>query len=151
MNRHELELNRRQYLAERGDIYAIPGQAEKGSGAAHDLARELTGTKVNKANVRGLESLAWSTESIADILDYIRIRVGRDNRKEGWGKKEIGIRLADKLEKLRKDAEKFYSNKKPEDGDAVRRLHLDLCREFIKHLTALYEYYQKAEVMDDES
>jgi hypothetical protein len=151
MRSPEFEMKRRRFIAERGDYYAIPVQSQTGSGAAKGFAEELTRTRVDKANIRGLESLAWSTDSVADILDYIRMRVGRDQRNTGWAQSRIGIKLADHLEALRQDTNKFFTESNPAQEDDRRRLHLDLCREFIKHLTTLYEFYKKPEAHDDES
>ncbi|MCI0692465.1 hypothetical protein L0337_10740 [candidate division KSB1 bacterium] len=157
MRSQEIEMKRRQFLAKKGDSFAIAegSQTEKsqtGSGAAQKLAKDLAiNTKVDKANIRGLESLAWSTDSVADILDYIRMRVGRDYRNTGWAQGQIGINLAEQLEALRNDANEFFTESNPAQEDDLRRLHLDLCREFIKHLTALYEFYKKPEAHDDES
>ncbi|MCK6622772.1 MAG: hypothetical protein HUU32_16920 [Calditrichaceae bacterium] len=143
-------MKRRQFLAQKGDFYAIDDSDKKGSGAARRFAEKLTHTRVDKANVRGLEALAWSTDSVADILDYIHMRVGRDNRNDGWAQNNIGHDLAKYLESLRKEAEEFFSKNPSDDPDDPRQLHLDLCREFIKHLTALYEFYKKPEVLEDE-
>lgn len=151
MKSHEFELKRRQFLAKQGDFYAIKDENLKGSGAAQNFAKELSDSRVDKANIRGLEALAWSTESVTDILDYIRMRVGRDQRNDSWAKKQVGVRLADRLESLREDADKFFKENSPKDlDDAPRQLHLDLCREFIKHLVALYEFYKKTEVLENE-
>ncbi len=157
MRSQEIEMKQRQFLAKKGDSFAIAegSQTEKsqtGSGAAQKLAEYLAlNTNVDKANIRGLESLAWSTDSVADILDYIRMRVGRDYRNNGWAHGLIGKKLAEQLEALREVANEFFAANPPEHEDAPRRLHLDLCREFIKHLTALYEFYKKPKEHDDES
>ena len=106
-------------------------------GKARELAEQMAGTQLKKSNVRGLESLAWSTDSVGDILDYIRIRTGRDTRNREWGAQNIGMTLANVLEDLRGEARDFT-----EATPAVRALsiHLDLCREFIKHLVAYFEF-----------
>ncbi|RMG33203.1 MAG: hypothetical protein D6732_12350 [Methanobacteriota archaeon] len=145
----ELELKRHLFVAQKADKYTLLDPQKGRRGKAYEFAKDLADAKVDKANIHGLESLAWSTESIADILDYIRVRVGRDNR---WTKNnDVGIRLANVLETdLRKDAEEFYASHTPEDEDAIRRLHLDLCREFISHLRSLYEFHKARRGKDDE-
>jgi hypothetical protein len=150
MRSPEFEMKRRRFIAERGDYYAIPVESQSGSGAANEFAEKLTHTRVDKANIRGLESLAWSTDSVADVLDYIRMRVGRDQRNTGWAQDQIGIKLAKHLEALHNETNEFFTASNPAQEDERRRLHLDLCREFIKHLTALYEFYKNPEARDDE-
>lgn len=134
-----LEMKRRKFLSEKGDLFVFAQASEPHSGAAEQFAKELAGTKLKKTTVRGLESLAWSTDSVADILDYIKMRAGRDRGQHEWASGGVGIRLANFLEGLKPHAKKFYEDNKTE-GD-VRELHLQLCREFIKHLTALYEFH----------
>ena len=147
----KLELQRRRFVAQKGDEYAIPDPKDDRRGLANEFARELATTKVDKANIHGLETLAWSTESIADILDYIRVRVGRDSNERSWAKGGVGVRLAKVLERdIRKDAETFYEDKTGYPLDAVRQLHLELCREFISHLRSLYEFYKAQRGKDDE-
>jgi hypothetical protein len=148
MRSPEFEMKRRRFIAERGDIMqfgSIPNRQRR-----RKFAEELTRTRVDKANIRGLESLAWSTDSVADVLDYIRMRVGRDQRNTGWAQGQIGIKLADHLEALRKDTNQFFTESNPAQEDDLRQLHLDLSREFIKHLMALYEFYKNPEAHDDE-
>ncbi len=137
-----LEMKRRHYVSKMGDLFAIPQKSEPESGVADRFAKELSGTKLKNNSVRGLESLAWSTDSIVDILDYIRIRAGRDRGRHEWANNGVGVRLADFLKGLDTHAEEFYKTDQPETGDDVRQLHLELCREFIKHLTALYEFHK---------
>ena len=147
----KLELQRRRFVAQKGDEYAIPDSKDDRRGLANQFAKELANTKVDKANIHGLETLAWSTESIADILDYIRVRVGRDSNKRSWAKGGVVVRLAKVLERdIRKDAEAFYKDKTVYHSDAIRQLHLELCREFISHLRSLYEFYKAQRGKDDE-
>lgn len=130
------EMERRRLVANLGDHYALPKSGAKGSGEAQRFAREFAQTRLTKSGLRGLESLAWSTDSVGDILDYIRMRVGRGT----WS---TGATLAAVLEELRNDkaVEAFFQSQ-PDKADETqhRLLHLDLCREFIKHLVAHFEF-----------
>ena len=146
---HQFQL--RLHFAKKGDFFALKTEGEIGSGKANEFAEKLSSTKVNRSNVRGLETLAWSTESVADILDYIRVRVGRDNKNREWGKNNIGIDLANYLEGLQKDAAKFCGQLNADNQDNIRQLHLEYCREFIKHLAALHEFHVKEKGLQDES
>ena len=133
----------RQFVAQMGDRFILPKELQQGDGetpfdsAARELAQKMAGTNIKKSTVRGLESLAWSTDSVGDILDYIRIRAGRDTKKEEWGARNIGAELAELLEKLQTEASQHLGEAPPEE---VQALHLALCREFIKHLVAFFEF-----------
>lgn len=138
------EMARRRLIANLGDYYALPQSGVKGSGEAQQFAREFAQTRLTKSGLRGLESLAWSTDSVGDILDYIRMRVGRGT----WS---TGASLAVVLEKLPNDktVEAFFqSHSDKADETQHRLLHLDLCREFIKHLVAHFEF-EKSGVKND--
>lgn len=143
----KIDMQRRQFLAKKGDDYALGASAEtKEGGPAQQFGRQLAAAGVEKASVRGLEALAWSTDSIADILDYIHLRTGRQH---GWGTDQLGINLVKTLEKLRSDADLFVARHQIAEADAGRQLHLDLCREFIKHLTAFYEFHKSKVVFNE--
>lgn len=130
-------LDRRRFVADQSDRYALKDSGEN-SGMAQEFARKLAATPLDKSGLRGLESLAWSTDSVGDIVDYIRVRVGRDNRGT-WSSGGVGQRLARTLEEdLQKDAKAFGTDQATATEN--RLLHLDLCREFIKHLVAHFEF-----------
>ncbi|MDZ7292237.1 MAG: hypothetical protein ONB42_20070 [candidate division KSB1 bacterium] len=144
-----LEMKRRQFLSQMGDLFAIVKESDSKSGAAERFAKALAGTKMQKTAIRGLESLAWSTDSVADILDYIKMRAGRDRGRQEWASEGVGPKLANLLRDLDSHAKQFYEKNKPETDDDVRQLHLQLCREFIKHLTALYEFHKSGVMAHD--
>lgn len=143
-----LEMKRRHYLSKMGDHFAIDKEPNTKSSAAERFAKELAGTKLQKTAVRGLESLAWSTDSIADLIDYLSMRVGRDRGRNEWANGGVGVKLSQLLKGLEAHAVKFYEANKPETEDDVRQLHLDLCREFIKHMTALFELHKSGVTAD---
>ncbi|MCA9742057.1 hypothetical protein KC734_10985 [candidate division KSB1 bacterium] len=141
----------RQFVANMGDRFvfmdAKPKQTDmdKFAGAVPRLAETMVRAELKKSNVRGLESIAWSTDSATDLLDYIRIRVGRNTVRAGnnvirkeWARNNIGIDLAQLLEDLRDQAIKHLGNSA--GANAIRELHLELCREFIKHLVGYFEF-----------
>lgn len=110
---------------------------------AKDYAGKLTGTRVDKTQVRGLESLADMTDKVSDITDWLRLRVGRDSKREGWAKEGIGRDLLSELEGLRNDAQTIVAKLSETlslDADTGRQIHLRLCREFLRHLAAHFEY-----------
>jgi hypothetical protein len=112
---------------------------------AQEYASRLTGTRLDKTQVRGLESLACTTDKVSDITDWLKLRVGRDSSWDRWAKEGIGRDLLAELEGLRKDAQKIVaalSRTYSLDADQERQVHLRLCREFLKHLAAHFEYLQ---------
>jgi hypothetical protein len=127
-------MDRRRLIANCSDAYALLKADGKNISKTQRLGKEFAATNLSKSGLRGLESLAWSTDSVADILDYIKIRVGRGTWSTGQG-------LADILEVLLDDKEvaEFFKQHQV-DETQKRQLHLDLCREFIKHLVAHFEF-----------
>ncbi len=110
---------------------------------AQDYAGQLIGTKLDKTQVRGLEVLASTTDKVSDITDWLKLRVGRDSKGEGWAKDGIGRDLVTVLENLRNDAKTIVAELSRTyivDPDLERQVHLRLCREFLRHLAAHFEY-----------
>ena len=103
-----------------------------------------------KAQIRNLENIANSAARVADILDFVKRQSGRQ---KPWLHDQFGPRLLDKLDKkLRAEAETIFSeiksmiaehkleaDAKLQDDDC-RRIHILLCREFMRHLSAHYLY-----------
>jgi hypothetical protein len=125
---------------------AIARKSDEYDRLAQECAARLIATRVDKTQVRGLETLARTTDRVSDITDWLKLRVGRDSRREGWAKEGIGRDLVTELEGLRSDARKIVNelrskgNAFASDPDLERQVHLRLCREFIKHLAAHFEY-----------
>jgi hypothetical protein len=116
---------------------------------ARQYADQLVGTKLDKTQIRGLETLASTTDKVSDITDWLKLRVGRDSKREGWAKEGIGRDLVNELEGLRNDARRIVDELRAGEGtafaylvdpDLERQVHLRLCREFLKHLAAHFEY-----------
>lgn len=110
---------------------------------AWEYAGRLTeAPKLDKTQVRGLEVLASTTDKVSDITDWLKLRVGRDSKCEGWAKEGVGRDLVMTLEGLRNDAQKIIAELRSyaTDPDLERQVHLRLCREFLKHLAAHFEY-----------
>lgn len=110
---------------------------------AQDYASRLTRTRLDKTQVRGLETLASTTDRVSDIIDWLKLRVGRDTGRDRWAKDNIGRDLVAELEGLRNDARRIVDNLSKTyslDADQERQVHLRLCREFLRHLAAHFEY-----------
>ncbi|MCR4407437.1 MAG: hypothetical protein NUW24_11035 [Anaerolineae bacterium] len=122
---------------------AIARKSDEYDGEAQRYADQLKGTKLDKTQVRGLETLASTTDKVSDITDWLKLRVGRDSERKGWAKEGIGRDLLTTLEGLRGDAGKIVAELPRDhatDPDLERQVHLRLCREFLKHLAAHFEY-----------
>jgi hypothetical protein len=115
-----------------------------------EIAREAFAGRSGKSQIRNLENIANSASRVADILDFVKRQSGRQ---KPWLHKQFGPLLLEKLDnRLRADAEKIFSDvrsattehqfgegEKLHDADQ-RRIHILLCREFIRHLSAHYLY-----------
>jgi len=119
---------------------AIARKSDEYDQSARQYAYQLVGTKLDKTQVRGLETLASTTDKVSDITDWLKLRVGRDSGRERWAKEGIGRDLVNELEGLRNDAKKIVQGLSQVDPDLERQVHLRLCREFLKHLAAHFEY-----------
>lgn len=123
----------------------------------HELAQRMTGSssKLETSQIRNVENLAYTTDKVSDITDLIKKSVGRDSRSRGWAKDQLGQDTIAALEALRADANRIVGDVPPElkvvaDDDLPRRVHLELCREFVKHLTAEF-LYRKPEASHERS
>lgn len=100
------------------------------------------------AQIRNLENIANSATRVADILDFIKRQTGR---REQWREEQFGQKLLERLDshldekagKIFEDVAKKFTKQELEHGleeDDRRRIHILLCREFIRHLSAHYLY-----------
>lgn len=143
------ELKQRQHqqlLAHQRALVAR--ESDKMADSARDLAGQMAAvTKLELGQVRNVETLAASTDKVSDILDLLKKLIGRDGRRERWAQNGVGQMLLSKLEGLRDDAKKIADQLKsyPEayDDDLPRRVQLQLCREYLRHVTANFEYLRR--------
>lgn len=142
----KLRRQRQQLLAHQRTLIA------KESDSMADSARDLAGrmadvVKLELGQVRNVETLAASTDKVSDILDLLKKLIGRDGRGERWAQNGVGQMLLSKLEGLRDDAKKIADQLKsyPEayDDDLPRRIQLQLCREYLRHVAANFEYLRR--------
>jgi hypothetical protein len=124
-----MRLKLRQEIARISDGYAD---------AAQELATKMEKTRLKISQVRGLESVAYTTDKVSDILDLVKKQIGR----ERW-RAEVGEDLLDELGKRQADARRIAQAVDRNDGDLPRRAHLLLCREYIKHLAAHFVYWRR--------
>lgn len=123
-----LEIRRK--VAVRSDQFA--SKAEEFGALA---AQVITGTS-GRSQLTGLEAIARSTLKIADILDYIKLRTGRQ---KSWQDDDFGRQLLSYLQ----DEIKLKPNiamQPPLNSDEQHQVILLLMREFIRQVTAHYEF-----------
>jgi hypothetical protein len=105
--------------------------------------------KGNMAQIRNLENIAYSTEKVSDITDYLKQQIGRSKPGERWRHQNVGVDILTDLSSEEKFVQKqvqriakLLSEQYPAatDDDLPRRLRLAMCREYVRHLTAHYLY-----------
>jgi len=139
---------RQQLLAE------LRSRVARESDALADSTRQLAGRlaeiprdKLDLAAVRNVENLAYSTDKVSDLTDLLKKLIGRDGRGERWAREGVGPSLLNALEGLRDRAtriadtmQKYQRAYQEYESDLPRRIHLLLCREYVRHLVANFEY-----------
>ncbi|MGB9872718.1 MAG: hypothetical protein ACPLYD_13785, partial [Anaerolineae bacterium] len=95
---------------------AVARQSDEYDRRAQEYADRLISTALDKTQVRGLETLASTTDKVSDITDWLKLRVGRDSKREGWAKDGIGRDLVTTLEGLRNDAKKIVAGLRVGEG-----------------------------------
>lgn len=132
-----LRVERDRLIAQKSDEFARE--------SAREIAISLVGSDLDKTQVRGLESLAATTDKISEITDWLKIRIGRDAKGVRWSYKGTGHQLLAKMENLRTEAKEIVKELKEYSmgKDFERQVQLQLCREFLKHLSAHFEYEQR--------
>ena len=116
-----------------------------------DNARQLAGRlaeiprdRLDKTAVRNIENLAYSTDKVSDLTDLLKKLIGRDIGRQRWARGGVGQSLLSTLEGLRESANRIAGHLKQYeavyDDDLPRRIHLRLCREYVRHLAANFEY-----------
>lgn len=117
--------------------------------SAQHLADLAAGAKLRTAQVRNLETLAYSTDKISDLLDAIKKQIGRSGNDQRWRYMDLGESLLNALGGLRDDADMICGaigeRYAPLPQDFQRQVHLELCREYLKHFAAHYLYSRPAE------
>jgi hypothetical protein len=140
MASHLAEMALRKKIAAKSDGYYADTQA------LGDLAWHAFGER-NKSQIRNLESIANAATRVADILDFIKKQTGRSRPERQWRYRDFGPTLLEKFDRvLRKDSQVICESVQGEVKDAQiedddqRRMHILLCREFIRHVSAHYIY-----------
>ncbi len=142
----------RRKVAQTSDALASDGEAldvkvPNVKAPAEKLAKA---PKLDTTQVRKLENLAYSTDKVSDITDWLKRQIGRSSEGERWRYEQAGLMVLDALSKLRDRADDIVKDLRGDerygaaiDDDLPRRVHLELCREYVKHLAAEFLYRAK--------
>jgi hypothetical protein len=140
MASHLAEIAIRKRIAARSDAYYSDTQS------LGEVAWLAFGER-NKSQIRNLENIANSAMRVADILDFVKRQTGRSRPTKQWRFQDFGHNLLEKLDKpVRQDAQNIFDSVKRDVRDHQlgiddqRQIHIFLCREFIRHLSANYLY-----------
>ncbi len=121
------------------------------------IADGMVRVEFDNTQVRSLENLAYGTDKISDITDWIKRQIGRAAKDKPWCRDNVGQDLLTTLVSLRSKADRIAAELGKEpflaeavDDDLPRRIHLDLCRELIRHLTAEFLYVAKTREKEHE-
>ncbi len=113
---------------------------------AQGPVEKLQQAELDTSQIRNLENIAYSTDRLSDIYDFLKKQMGRPGRLgQQWRHQGVGQELLDILTGLRKRACAIVKGIPQEysqgvDEDTERQVHLMLCREYLKHVAAHYLY-----------
>ena len=113
---------------------------------AQGPAEKLRRAGLDTGQIRNLENIAYSTDRLSDIYDFLKKQMGRPgDLGKKWRYQGVGQELLDTLIGLRKQARDTVKGVPQEyaqgvDEDTERQVHLMLCREYLKHIAAHYLY-----------
>ena len=102
------------------------------------MAAHSTRPRVERTQVLRLGTLAERTASVSALLDYVQVQTGK---RAEWRQEEFGPRLLRALTDLQGRAEGLAAEAAAQgirNDDLARTLHLELARQFIRHLLAAY-------------
>jgi hypothetical protein len=108
--------------------------------------------KTHRAQLTGLETIAESTSKTSDVFDYIKKQTARnsfwrqthqDSASEGFGarlKKYLEIDLKKRAEIICNNQRDTGDKSEEDKQREIRRIHLLLMRQFIRHMVVEYEF-----------
>jgi hypothetical protein len=100
--------------------------------AAQGMAGQM-GRDVSTSQIRNLEVLANSTRNVTHVLDLVKTQTGR-----GHLPRRAGEDLLNALTEMREVARRIATG--VGDEGLTRQVHLELCREYLRHLSAHFDY-----------
>ena len=132
MNRQQRRMSILREVAYRADLFY--GDAKKlGQKAAQALTRK------KRSQITGLEATANSALKTSDVFDFIKLRTARQKE---WQGNRLGAELLAYLKDTLREERNIICNNLNVDSDSAvgLQVHLLLIREFVRQLSAHYEY-----------
>lgn len=121
---------------------AVAVESDRLADIAYELADALQEKQAfTNSQMSGLENLAYTTPKVSDILDLVKTQIGRKR----WPVGE-GDQILDALSDLKRNAQRIVRGLEvgeEDEANAVRRVHLLLCREFVKHTVSHFLYARR--------
>lgn len=148
---NELTREQQERLARHAIQRAVARESDRFFDRAQSPAEKLRAVDLKRAQVHGLENIAYSTDRLSDIYDFLKKQMGRPGKLgQRWRRENVGQDLLSALSGLSREANQIartVAAEYPEaiDDDASRRIHLELCREYLKHVAAHYQYGEAVE------
>jgi len=143
---NELSREQQERLARHAIQRAVARESDRLFEPAKSPAEKLRAAGLDRAQVHNLENIAYSTDRLSDIYDFLKKQTGRPGRLgQKWQHENVGPELLSALSSLGREANQIATTVRIEypeaiDDDAARRIHLELCREYLKHVAAHYQY-----------
>lgn len=116
------KLQHGRWLAEQADWLADHSRAT-------ELGRRARRAYLDRTQVRNLQRVAETASAISTLLDYVKMQIGKQPL---WRRESFGMMLLDDLERLQA--------RTGSEADSHSKLHLELCRLFVRQLAAAYVY-----------
>jgi hypothetical protein len=137
-------------VAQKSDeLYEKYYEKDSSSSPAAKLLTAFRDAEKGMTQVRNLENIAYSTGKLSDIYDFLKKQMGRPGDLGAqWRREGVGQQLLNDLTALRKDAKEIADQVRGKyaagtGDDTERQVHLMLCREYVKHVAAHYQYASK--------
>ena len=108
-------------------------------------ARALKEKNDNKrrSQMTNLENIANNAMKVTDVINYLKKQTAKEKSGKNWKAENLGSRLIETLGfggKLEKNSQQICTKLSLDAPAEKQRIHLLLIREFVRQLTAHYEW-----------
>ena len=98
------------------------------------MGRRMADIKLKKTQIRGLQNMTFSTSRFSEIVNYIKNKAGKDEKKQNWFR--IANDLLQQLDGLEQEARRIGKN----DPELILDVKLRLARGWVKQIVSHYLY-----------
>lgn len=122
-------------------IKAVALAADGYDHRARDLGKQSAKIfRDHRAQITGLANVVNSAVKVSDVLDFVKKQIGKT---DCWRENKIGEELLNMFDQeLRAKIDVLILTEPVKEPAERQRVHLMLMREFVKQLTANFEYYR---------